>query len=117
MGIVSDMFKRTCGDTDPHPAHQYIKIWTKAELPHLRDPELYPDTWPSGYKCDGITIEAWEVVYLHDNCARCEACAENAVAAANESGTTGATWKEMIPVVHPAGTFAEVGHQATVSKV
>lgn len=113
------MFKRSCGDNRPHAAHEFVHHWRKSELPFLHRPEEYPEEWDAEYRCPGQAfIDAWNVVYLHDSdCPECEACADAAITKARVTGSAGMTWTHMVPVSYPAGTFAEVGHRATVERL
>lgn len=78
------MFTLTCEATEPHGPHQHEKIWVKAELPYLRLPETYPDTWKATYRCPGrvdvTETTHWDTVQIHTACPECEQCIDDAIA-------------------------------------
>jgi len=52
------MFLLQCGDTMPHPAHQHVKHWEKAQLrPHLAQDYAFPDEWDVTYQCPGLETD------------------------------------------------------------
>lgn len=110
------MFTRSCGENAPHSAHEYVQLWRKAELPFLLHPDEYPDSWESPYSCQGVTTTPWNVVYMHTNCPECEGCADEAIEQTLDDSSSGSTWTMMVPATYPAGTFAIVGHQASVTR-
>ncbi|QKN87757.1 hypothetical protein IXEL_57 [Microbacterium phage Ixel] len=59
------------------------------------------------------SAEAWKVTQLHQDCARCEDCAEAAITHAKVTGSVGSSWREMLPDAHGK---AYVGHEATVER-
>lgn len=58
---------------------------------------------------------AWKVVYLHLHCARCEDCAEAAIAHAKLTGSKGAKWTETMS--RHGSDMSELQHQAVVERV
>lgn len=49
------MFAMQCKITEPHQPHTFVKRWRKIQLPFLRNPENYPDSWNAAYYCSGIS--------------------------------------------------------------
>ena len=104
------MFALQCDQTTPHLAHEHIKRWRKVQLPHLKSPDLYPDSWNAWYRCPGV--EAWYITYLHQECPVCMKCADVAVTMANSTGFGAMTYRET-----EKHTFGLVGHSASINRM
>jgi hypothetical protein len=104
------MFPRQCDEAKQHEPHVYDKFWRKADLPELRHPDLYPESWYATYQCPGVAILAWTVEYLHEDCTPCEACADMATEAAVRRGSLHEVWREL-------GPGESVLHMAEVTRV
>ena len=105
------MFIRRCDNELPHESHPYQKHWDKAELtmmPKSILDRIPYDEWDANYSCPGIEQPiVWNVVYMHEDCPRCEDCAENAIDRCLSSKNYSGSWQEL-------GYYSEVLHRAVV---
>lgn len=51
------VFTMHCPNAEPHDRHSFTKLWRKIDLPNLREPEIYPESWNATYRCPGIEGE------------------------------------------------------------
>jgi hypothetical protein len=72
------VFVRHCDNKEPHAEHEYVKRWRKKDLPWLRNPERFPSSWNSTYKCHGV-LPDWSVEQLHSDCTQCAECTDHAI--------------------------------------
>ena len=104
------MFVKSCPNPNTHEKHEHLVHWQKKELPMLLHPERYPEEWDTKYQCPGLSVEAWNVHYLHEDCTPCEACADMAVEASRQNGTESEVWREL-------GVDDVILHMAEVTRV
>ena len=104
------MFVKKCPNENTHDSHDHTVHWRKADLPDLLHPERYPDEWDAKYKCPGLSVEAWNVEMLHEDCTPCEAAADMAVEASRTNGTESEVWREL-------GIDEQILHMAEVRRV